>query len=756
MTRTIAANWAKTVCGLVLVAGWALLAAATPAARAQAAVALPAAAELVDPNDANAPVERADEVFGDSLRQSRPRLITPQTGGAAQRDDAAAESDNRVGRFVDGTLDAAGKAARRLEASGVSPWPDLSRSTEIWFAVVLTLALLLQFRPFGTARNLDVLMIAATCLLLALRTDQTEVSPGRGSLQWWSYLLLSIAAGYWLIRGLAYFWSRGTTAAKPAMTEGGLSILVLAGLLLGVYTIATAPIMPDSRDGIVGGLYMADTGKLPYGQVGDYDARDPILYLAHAGAVRLIEPTHYRDTDMTADDAHLDQLDASLAMSWSNRRDWLAGEWWTDADLAAARLVNGVAFVLMLLGLFVIGRRLHSPAMGLTLVTVFCVFPGTIECLNQPGILIASTLLTWSVAFALLPVGGLLGTFLLVFAGMAWPWAWLGLPLFLAYFFRRGWHAVGAAFGLIAGVAAVLAGLTFLVAPAPARTNGALAAAGLAPPNVARVEGDTITIAPAEQIVPVQGDLKARLWQTLVNADNLRISPPSGDAESKRVVVTGDVLYRDVDIEGPARTALAPQYAAAAESLPPAQRGAIAIRQVLESTWRPTQNPAHWLESPWSLWETHSKFDADRWVMFRRATKLAVGVITLVLALVTLIGATIGVQRLLGGMLAITAMTLLASWDGAVTNLIWVLPMALATFAVAIPIQPKPPQKTRVPTPPTPRGGRPITAPAPERPATPVFTKPPTGGPANPNPAVPPTSSTPGERAPAPRISVDD
>ena len=61
------------------------------------------------------------------------------------------------------------------------------------------------------------------------------------------------------------------------------------------------------------------------------------------------------------------------------------------------------------------------------MMAVFCVFPGSLECLPRPEIMLPSFLLTWTIVFALLPfVGGALATLCLVLAGVAWPWAWLG------------------------------------------------------------------------------------------------------------------------------------------------------------------------------------------------------------------------------------------------------------------------------------------------------------------------------------------
>ena len=259
--------------------------------------------------------------------------------------------------------------------------PPLDGAALTWFAIIVILALSIQLKPLWCQRNLDALVLAGTCLLLAMRADLASVSLGSWDSghtgQWWSYLLLSVAAGYWLLRGFCCLTSKTIRRYECNVSESALLILVLAGLAIGVGQLATAPLSVGSRDGIVGGLCVAETGKLPYGNVAGHGSGSPLLYLVHAGAVELRPP----QTGWTDDDV-------LVPLEWEERDTWLVGQWWRVGDFAAARIVNAVVFVLFLLALHTIGRRLHSVGLGLTMVTIFCVLPATAECIPRPEIML--------------------------------------------------------------------------------------------------------------------------------------------------------------------------------------------------------------------------------------------------------------------------------------------------------------------------------------------------------------------------------
>ena len=556
-------------------------------------------------------------------------------------------------------------------------WPPLDGPALAWFAVVVILLLGLRVKTLFCQQNLDALVLAATCLLLVLRTDAGLLSdwPAGKTGQWWSYLLLSAAAGYWLLRGLRCLLSRTVSRHDGALPDGAMFVLVLAGLAIGIAHIATDPLSSGSQDGIVGGLCTAQTGKLPYGEAPGHDSRSPLLYLLHAGAVKVLPP----ETTWTDDDS-------VITMSWEGRDAW-PEDWWQAGDFAAARLVNALLFVLLLLALSTIGRRLHSASAGLVMVALFCVFPGTVECLTRPDIMLPATLLAWSVALAVVPgVGGLLSLLLIVMAGLAWPWAWLALPVLLGYFLRQGWEAVGAVVGVVAGIAISLVGLLWLTLPSLPQADGALARAGL-PPAYTISRSDDGALVPAERAA---GELREPgwlgfFWKYLVRNENLILDSYETSPEVSAVrggdIGIADLFYRKLDPTADARAEVTERYRAEMARQGSTKRLPAALRTALEHTWLAAAPAATDLPGTWELWSAQAGQESW-WPMIRKLTKLLAGLIGVGVVDLLLFGRRPQPHQLVGGLLVVSSATLLTSYLGAVDNLAWLLPTVLALWAV--------------------------------------------------------------------------
>jgi hypothetical protein len=561
--------------------------------------------------------------------------------------------------------------------------PPLSGATLTWFAVVVILALSFRMRPLLSLRNFDALILAATCLLLLMRGDTSRLGLPRCYLgqtgQWWSYLLLTLAGLYWLLRGWRCLGSTKIVRCEVNVSNGALFVLMLAGLVIGVHDVATSPLTPGTCDGIVGAAYFNETGELPYAHVEGHDARSPLLYLLHAGAARVRPPV----TSMADEDNF-------VTMTWADRAKWQDTDWWQAGDFSGARLANGLLFLLMVLGLSTIGRRLHSPGMGLTMVILFCVFPGALECLSRPEIMLPAVLLCWSLAFALIPgIGGLLSGLLIVMAGFAWPWAWLALPLFLAYFFRHGWEAIGGLVGVIGGLALGVAGLVWLAAPALPRADAALARAGLPPTyTVARGDdGTTLLVTPyvTEEKETPRGWLRW-FWRFLVNSEALTLNP-SVTGTGRSAVDHGDIDTRKLLFQRLVPTAdtadeLNRRYDAALAAQPPVTRMWVTLRTVLEQTWLSTTVAEPTEPGVWTLWSTTEHADSSRWALMRKLIKLLAGIVALLVAIVIMAGQRPQVHHLVGGLVMVICAVMLASDGGAVTNLVWLLPGVLALWAV--------------------------------------------------------------------------
>jgi hypothetical protein len=587
-------------------------------------------------------------------------------------------------------------------------WPDLSWATICWFGAVAMLLLTFRLKPLASIRNLDGLILAGMCLLLALRGAAGLETAG----QWWAYLGLTGAVVYWLVRGIMSLAARSPTEQVEPLAGGVRVVLVLVGLALGLHQIATAPISPSSRDGVVGGLFIAASGKLPYGDAPGFDARSPLLYLLHAAAVQVARPTlgmvgPGHDWPGSDQSRRSNAAVAPAAMTWGNRAWWLAEPWLESADLRAARLVNLVLFVGLLAALYLIGRmvgpghdwpgsdqsRRSNAAVasarrgrGPLLVALLAVFPGTLECLPQPDIMLPTMLLAWTLALALLPgVSGVTSTLCLMLAGLAWPWAWLGLPVLLAYFWRQGWQALGSSIGLVGGAAVALLGLAQLVRPAMPRADGALAMAGLQPLYQARLaDEDTLVIDRREvNTEEIQSPaVSLYLWRPLVRCESAALKQAETPSDSLKInwpnAVNGrSVLYRQVSPTDQALPLLQAGYRKVIAGLAGPTRLAVAARTILEATWRPARYSEPPVIGSWRLWGGPPPMPGH-WVLIRRGVKLAVAVLVVWAALAIFFGRRGHPQHLIGGLLIVTSGTLLASELGAATYLVWLLPLVIA------------------------------------------------------------------------------
>ncbi len=572
-----------------------------------------------------------------------------------------------------GAPDAAA-APHRLPPS--SFWPDVTPGTLAWFAAIVILALTFRPRPLLSLHNLDAFVLALLALLLPLR--DASGGPVAGGLTWqeWSYAGLTALVGYWLVRALVLLRDRRAVRSEVNVAPGAMIVLLAAGLALAVHEIATAPLSPASQDGVYGGLCVAETGRLPYGDSAGRDGRSPLLYLIHAPVVRALPPA------MSAPDA-----EPLRPLRWSQRATWSDPGWAEWSDPAAARLVNGALFVGVVLGLYLLGRRLGAPALGPTMIAIFCVFPGVLESLARPDVLLTALLLTWSVALALVPlVGPVLSTAVLTAAGVAWPWAWLGLPVLLAWYLRRRWALLGAILGLAGAAAAGFGGLLTLVPVTMPRADAALRLAGAETRYAARVaEGATVVLderlRTEEPSAPAA--LTAPLWRALLRVESVRLR----DAAAQRVQLdwpndaeSGAVLMREVVPTAEAALLLDPVYRSAVSELPATRRALVALRTVLEAVWVPVRPQTPEFRPAWELWGGEPL--GGRVLFWHRVAKIGAAVVAGGVMVVLLLARTVGPRHLVAGLLAVTAAALLASRGGAPSNLAVLLPFVLLVWAV--------------------------------------------------------------------------
>jgi hypothetical protein len=547
-----------------------------------------------------------------------------------------------------------------------------------WFAAVVILALSVRPRQFFTVRTLDAIVLAGICLLMLYRGDVVSKCGGTTA-QWWAYFGLTIAVCYWVVRGFMLVLQTQAIPLAGKLPAGSTLVLFLAAFALCLHQIATAPLSESSRDGLVGGLYVVDTGQLPYGEDPLVTRHSPVMALLHAGACRLTPPA--------LPDRSSERM---IPMAWSNRADWETESWADDADVTAARLVNGTLFLLLLAGVLTVGQRLFSAECGLEMAALLCAFPGTLECINDPSVLAPAALIAIATALTLLPrFGGLLGTFAFVFAGIAWPWAWLGVPIALAYAFRRGLQALGGIVGFAAGVAVVGVGINGLVQPTLPRPFGALRVAGQPAPYAASLDDTQQLVIERRTAQAEATDDRAAtgfLWRALLAADTAAIrvsgetdvtlptSLPADLAEQR-------ILFRELSVRHDAQNRVQEEYRQAVARLPAPAQCAVRLRTAVEAVWLPVAARATVSPTPWALWSKGEDDVASRWITIRRAAKVVAVLLSLAAALAVFLHPRPRARQVAGALLATVAAVMLAASHGAAAHLILLAPVALMAWA---------------------------------------------------------------------------
>lgn len=549
-----------------------------------------------------------------------------------------------------------------------------------WVAVVLVLALTLRTDALLSLRTLDGLVLAATCPLLLARDaehgplDGLAGFPGR----WWAYAALTLIALYWAARGLVLLKARRIAEFGANVSPGAMLVMLAFGLTIAGARIIAAPLHRSSLDGIIGGRYLHDHGRLPYGQTPGADGQSPLLYALH-GAVARVMPTYV-------------ELGGNrVPPQWSTRNAWQTPGWENTLDRRAAVAVNSLLAVLVVVALYLIGRRLNSTPVGLTLATAFCVFPGAVESLSNPAVMLPAALLAWTVALATLPgVGGLLSTLCAVLAGTAWPWAWLILPALLVYFLRSGLGGAGAVLGSAGGAAGVLAGLVAYAQPALPRAEGALAAAGVTPLFAADfVDGQVLITRATPAGAPDSNwitRVKSALWLRLVDDVTTLTVAPAG------VSLPTGVSPRDVTLcrlacDEESRLRLGAILREATASAGPMQKTQAALRTVLEAVWMPVDEPPAEVVPAWNVWAAGREGGARAavlpaaWANYRRLAKLAAVLVAAGVAVLLALDRRRSTVQVVGASLTMIATALVASPVGAVASYALLAAAALPVFA---------------------------------------------------------------------------
>ncbi len=541
-------------------------------------------------------------------------------------------------------------------------WPRTDRPTLAWLAVLVVLALTLRPSQILSIRTLDALALAAVCLLLVLRDDTRELLSTGHSVQWWAHIGLTGAALYWMVRGFALLYASHAPPMAGVLPGGAVLVLAIAGLVIAFHRVATAPLSESGRDALLGGLYVAESGCLPYGEDLLAERHSPLVHLLHAAAVKVLPPK------IVADDAGSAEL-----VEWSDRSAWMTDQWPDRVDLASVRAVNAVLLLVLLVSVLIIGQRLYSAECGVTMVAILCVFPGVLDVLTQPDVMLPAALIGLSIALSLLPgFGGLLGMLGFTLAGVAWPWAWAAVPVLGAMCLRRGWQALGGLLGLVIGVATILFGILAMVQPTLPRYEGAVRAAGLEPGYRAQLNADRLLVVEPRTPpdAPASAAMTGWLWRALLATESATFKVGPGDsaaipATMPAGVASATILYRDIKATADARPVLETAYREALERAGGLEALSAAARTVIEATWLPAMGRTDLPPTPWSIWSGEELIEG-RWLQVRRGVKVAAALLVLAAAFALLSRkqpATL--RRLAGGLLVALTAAQLATAHGA-------------------------------------------------------------------------------------------
>lgn len=571
--------------------------------------------------------------------------------------------------------------------------PDFTTATATWLAVAVIFLALFRLRPLASGRNLDALVLAAIAVLLPLRPTNLGASWAEGG---WVVLALTLAAGYWVLRG-AYLLTRTTTPVYVSNLTGSASlVLVIVGIMLVSRELTTHPLPDAAEAGVVGAYELTaqdGLGALPYGRLPTFDQHPPLVYLAHVPSLALVG---VYPPPAVEGDGSASQVDLAIYQAFGeSARDSLslAEQQHRDAIIArAAVLTNALLAVLFFLGLFTAGARLHSVQVGATLTAVAAVFPGVQACLAQPEIMVPAVLIAWAAALLTCgALGALLSLFVLLLAGLAWSWAWLGVPILLAYCWRRRWAGLTATLGAVLGFAATAVLVFVLVAPSVPQADGALAAAGVMPRYQATLTNEgQLKVEPLDALIEPPASFPPRrwYWQHLLSYDDVTLEGFGGQLIMPNGMSPSDIRYAEITARGRARQTLSVKYAGAMAEEDLLTRFAARKRTLLESTWLAPPAEPESVAGAWSYWATQPAPLGLSWDWIRRGVKIAVVLAAFLAAFLIYTRPAVAAPQLAGGLLLFGGLALLASWAGAVTGWVWLLPgivVTLAAFRTPVP-----------------------------------------------------------------------
>ncbi|MGE3180003.1 MAG: hypothetical protein AB7N71_00085 [Phycisphaerae bacterium] len=604
-------------------------------------------------------------------------------------DDAQPDTQQSVTTVVPEVSTADSSSPELIDDLTALPvWPSFNRVQFAWIGVLGILAITLMLRRGSELAALDGLLLAfaATCMLLRSVHTTPDFLVGH-DLSWWTYLALLAIVVYFAVRGMFLLGNQVPDQVGRSGNEGAAFVFLVAAILFGTWYAKNVPPAQASVDGLLGGRETMDFGTLPYGTTSNHNHRSPLLYLWYASLAKmdLVNPLPDRASEFEFERTNFEVRTQVAPYLWYSARPIL----WSNLFFAG----------LTLIGLMVIGSRLHSASVGLSLAALFALFPGTLDAITNSELLLGTALLTWAIAFSLLPLlGGFFGALFFVAAGFVWPWAWLGLPILLAYSWVRGWMVVWSIFGFLAGVGLFVWALPILVPASLPQPRGFWSDSAEFPRYAAAFDPEqlTLTITPMTERqrteLAAEPHTFAPMIDWLLRQGSTTIDRLASTSFSDgRVVIAEGVdphtthYAAILPVDELSRSKLQAQYQFDMSTADPKKQFMGSLRTLIEDTWRPGKSPYSLEQSAWRSWGALEKSKADQIRTIRRVIKTMALVLAALCSVILLSRKAVAPPAFVGALLAVLAVGFIASLNGPGDHWAWILPAMLAAHAATRP-----------------------------------------------------------------------
>lgn len=345
------------------------------------------------------------------------------------------------------------------------PGYDVGPATWFYLSLVLIVAVFFRFNRVWSLRNLDLgLLLAASPGILLVENPST---------QGWGYSWLFAVTGLFLVRLLADPLLRRRPHLGQNLNSQGSAFLCLASmLLLAIQGVQSPDILPDSAEAAAS--VAATEMESPESATSAEEtsiAQPPVSADAEGDPLTGTEfVANAANLPATTDETPVDPQGSSVDDRDSNERavEAAAGPVAPmlhapfgvifEVEEASARAVAVFAHLMVVVGLLLVGRNLFGDyQLGLAMATLYLMLPCTAYDVGEVNHVLPSALIVWALLAYRRPM--IAGLLLGLACGIMFFPVFL-LPVWAAYYGRRGILRFGTALLLVASVVATFTALT--------------------------------------------------------------------------------------------------------------------------------------------------------------------------------------------------------------------------------------------------------------------------------------------------------